>query len=373
LPEAWREVRIGLDVHVLNGPSQGTASSWSNLLRHLSPLHEYRLYSFDPALTARLFPEPHFVHCRIPIHQPHVRIQLVYPWLARRDHCDVFHVNYYGPLLGAPGLVVTIHDVIYLDFPEYAPAGWRRRTSVLGSLSAWAARQITTVSEYSKSRITERFGVPADKISVVPNGLSQEWTDPDGAAIAAAWARLAPRVPDRFLLAVGRLDPRKNLPLSARVTRELRRLKLVDGLVVVGPDDFGGPAIRRAWAADGTAELVTHFSGLHTSELQALYAHASCLLFLSLAEGFGLPLLEAMAMGTPVVASNRTAMPEVCGDAACLVDPADEEAVVTATRSVLSDEAVRARFVDRGRSRVALYGSDRSARQMLEVYRRAAG
>jgi len=366
-------VRIGLDVHVLNGPPQGTASAWRNLLRHLAPPHEYRLYSFDPALTARLFPEPHFVHCRIPIHQPHVRIQLVYPWLARRDHCDAFHVNYYGPWLGAPGLVVTIHDVIYLDFPAYAPPGWRRRTAVLGSLSAWAARQITTVSEYSKRRITERFGVPADKISVVPNGLSREWTDPDGAAIAAAWTRLAPRLPDRFLLTVGRLDPRKNLPLTARVTRELRRLKLADGLVVVGSDDFGGSVIRHDWAADGTSELVTHLSELNTPELQALYLHAKCLLFLSLAEGFGLPLLEAMAMGTPVVASNRTAMPEVCGDAACLVDPADEEAVVAATRSVLSDEALRARFVDRGRSRVALYASDRSARQMLEVYRRAAG
>jgi len=161
LPEAWREVRIGLDVHVLNGPPQGTASAWRNLLRHLPPLHEYRLYSFDPALTARLFPERHFVHCRIPIHQPHVRIQLVYPWLARRDHCDAFHVNYYGPWLGAPGLVVTIHDVIYLDFPEYAPAGRRRQMALLGSLSARAARQITTVSEYSKRRIIERFGVRA--------------------------------------------------------------------------------------------------------------------------------------------------------------------------------------------------------------------
>jgi len=364
-------VRIGLDVHVLNGPPQGTASAWRNLLCHLPPTHEYRLYSFDPALTARLFPESHFVHCRIPIRQPHVRIQLVYPWLARRDHCDAFHVNYYGPWLGAPGLVVTIHDVIYLDFPQYAPAGRRRQMAVLGSLSARAARQITTVSEYSKRRITEQFGVRAERISVVPNGLGREWTEPDRAAVAAAWVRLAPQVPERFVLSVGRLDPRKNLPLTARVTRELRRLKLVDGLVVVGSDDFGGPGIRRAWAADGTAELVTHFSGLHTPELQALYAHAKCLLFLSVAEGFGLPLLEAMAMGTPVVASNRTALPEVSGDAASLVDPADEEAAVAAARLVLSDDVVRAAFVERGRSRLTLYGGDRTAQQMLDVYQRA--
>lgn len=366
-------MRIGIDVHVLNGPPQGTASVWLNLLRHLPPTHEYRLYSFDPALTARLFPEPHFVHCRIPIHQPHVRIQLVYPWLARRDHCDAFHVNYYGPWLGAPGLVVTIHDVIYLDFPEYAPAARRWRMGVLGRLSARAARQITTVSEYSKRRITERFGVADEKVSVVPNGLSREWTEPDRRAIAAAWGRIGSRVPLRFVLSVGRLDPRKNLPLAARVTRALRDLGLADGLVVVGPEDFGAPAIRRAWAADGTAGLVTHLTGLDTPELQALYAHAGCLLFLSVAEGFGMPPLEAMALGTPVVASNRTVLPEVCGDAALLVDPGDEQAVVAAARSVLSDEAVRAALVDRGRHRVAQFAGDRMARQMVEVYRRAAG
>ncbi len=366
-------MRIGIDVHVLNGPPQGTASVWLNLLRDLPPTNEYRLYSFDPALTARLFPESHFVHCGIPIHQPHVRIQLVYPWLARRDRCDAFHVNYYGPWLGAPGLVVTIHDVIYLDFPMYAPAVGRRRMAFLGRLSARAARQVTTVSEYSKRRITERLGVAAERISVVPNGLGREWTEPDGAAIAAAWARLAPRVPERFVLTVGRLDPRKNLPLTARVTRELRRQGLADGLVVVGSDDFGGAGIRRAWQEEGTADLVVHLTGLDTAELQALYARARCLLYLSLAEGFGMPLLEAMAMGTPVVASNRTVMPEVCGDAALLVDPVDEEAVVAAARAVLSDEPVRAALVDRGRCRAAQYRSDRTARQMVDVYRRAAG
>jgi len=345
---------------------------WLNLLPHLPPTHEYRLYSFDPVLTARLFPEAHFVHSRIPIHQPHVRIQLVYPWLARRDRCDAFHVNYYGPWLGARGLVVTIHDVIYLDFPEYAPAGRRRQMAVLGPLSARAARQLTTVSEYSKRRITERFDVPPAKISVVPNGLGREWTEPDGAAIAAAWARLAPRVPERFVLTVGRLDPRKNLPLTARVTRELRRLRLAEGLVVVGSEDFGGAGIRRTWQEDGTAKLVVHLVGLSTVELQALYARARCLLYLSLAEGFGMPLLEAMAMGTPVIASNRTVMPEVCGDAALLVDPGDEEAVVAAARSTLSDDAVRAGLVDRGRARAARYAGDRIAQEMLKVYRRAA-
>ena len=370
--EAWRDMRIGIDVHVLNGPPQGTASVWLNLLPELPSTHEYRLYSFDPRVTARLFPQAHFTHARIPLRSPYLRIPVVYPWLARRDDCDVFHVNYFGPWFGVPGVVVTIHDLIYIDFPQYAPAARRLQFATLGLLTARAAREITTVSQYSKGRIIERFGVSGEGITVVPNAIGRAWLQPDRAAVGAAWARLGPRLPERFVLTVGRLEPRKSFPQAARVARALRSLGLVDGLVVVGPEDFGGPAIRREWVSDGTLDLVTHLCALDVVELQALYSHARCLLLLSLAEGFGIPILEAMAMGTPVVASNRTAFPEVCGDAARLVDPADEEEVVAATRNVLTDEALRVGLAERGKARAQLHNGERSAKQLVTVYERAA-
>ncbi len=366
-------MRVGIDVHVLNGPSQGTASVWMNLLPHLPSTHEYWLYSFDPGVTQRLFPGPHFVHKRIGVHQPFVRVPLLYPWLARRDRCDVFHVNYYGPLLGASGLVVTIQDLIYLDFPEFAPTSRRLQMRFLGRLSAWAARQVTTASAYSRNRLVALFGIPEKRVTVVPNGLGPEWTTVDAEVVATAWRLMAPRVPRRFLLAVGRLDRRKNFPLAARVTRALQRLGLVEGLVVVGPHDFGGDEIRRAWRTDGTASLVTHLEGLSVVELQALYAHSQGLLFLSLAEGFGMPLLEAMAMGTPVVASNRTAVPEICGDGAVIVDPDDESSVVEAARRVVDDPTLREDLVARGRVRVGGYTAAQAAQQMLDVYSRACG
>ncbi len=365
-------MRIGIDVHVLNGPPQGTASVWLNVLPHLPRTHEYWLYSFDPRMTARLLPGAQFVHRPIPVKQSHIRIQFVYPWLARRDQCDAFHVNYFGPWLGAPGLVVTIHDLVYLDFPQFAPPGQRRRWALLGRLSARRARRITTDSHYWKRRIVDQFGVPAEKVAVVPPSLGREWLAPDRPAIAEAWTRIASRVPLRFVLSIGRLDPRKNFPLAARVTRILRDMDLADGLVVVGPEDFGATDIRRAWSRGGNADLVTHLEGLSTHELQALYVHARCLLFLSMAEGFGMPLLEGMALGAPVVASNRTAMPEVCGDAALLVDPGDEEAVVAAARSVLSDQILRAGLVARGLRRATEFGGDRMAEQLVDVYRAAA-
>ena len=213
--------------------------------------------------------------------------------------------------------------------------------------------------------------MPADKVAVVSPGLSSEWLEPDRGAIADAWTRIASRVPPRFVLTVGRMDPRKNFALAARVTRVLRTMGLADGLVVVGPEDFGSADIRHAWTRDGTDDLVTHLHGLSTHELQALYGHARCLVFLSMAEGFGMPLLVAMALGTPVLASNRTVMPEVCGDGALLVDPANQEAVVDAARTVLGDEAARAALVERGRSRVAMFTSERMARELLGVYESA--
>src|SRR5260221_5181138 len=113
-------MRIGLDVHVLSGPHQGTSSVWYNLLREFSSEHEYVLYSFTPAELKRQFPQSHFIHRQIPRIPAPARIQFAFPYVARRDNCDVFHSNYYGPIVGGPPLVLHVHDLIYRDFTEYS-------------------------------------------------------------------------------------------------------------------------------------------------------------------------------------------------------------------------------------------------------------
>jgi glycosyltransferase involved in cell wall biosynthesis len=366
-------MRIGIDVHVLNGPAQGSASLLVSLLRSLPPKHDYFLYSFAPDETRALFPESHFSHRRIPLRQPHLRIQLLYPLLARRDRCDVFHAQYYGPLVGVPGLVLTIHDVIYLDFPAFAPGARRWQARTLGRLCARVARQIITDSHYCKERIVYHYGVPADRVTVIYGGLDHTWLEPDRQAIARAWSDLRHRVPARYLLTVGRMDPRKNFVLAARVTSRLHKLGLTDGLVLVGPDDFGAPALQTQLQREGLDGLVVRLSDLAPAQIQALYQNAQCLLFLSLAEGFGLPPVEAMAMGAPVIASNRTSVPEVCGEGAVILDPNDEAAVAAAARRILSDSGYRAALVARGQARVRAFRAAAMTEQVLEVYRKAAG
>lgn len=365
-------MRIGLDVHVLTGPPQGTGTVWKALLPSLPPEHEYVLYSFDAERTRAMFPQPQFEHRTIPLRQPYLRIQLLYPWLARRDRCDVFHANYYGPLLGAPGLVLTFHDVLYLDFPDMAPWARRKQFALLGRASARAAREIITDSAYARERLVHHFDVAPEKVTVVYPGLDPRFLAPDEARIERAWAGLASRLPARYLVGIGRLDPRKNVVLSARIARQMQREGLTDGLVWVGPDDFGAGAIRQQLRADGLEGVVHRLTDLSPVELQAVVRHADALVFLSVAEGFGYPPLEAMALGTPAVASNRTSVPEVCGDGALLVDPDDVEASLAAVRAVLTDAELRTALQVRGQARARRFTGDEMAHRTLEVYGRAA-
>ncbi len=365
-------MRIGLDVHVLNGPHQGTTSVWMNLLSDLPPTHEYVLYSFDPDAVSRRFPQSHFIHRRIPRMPAAARIGIAFPLMTRRDGCAVFHANYYGPLVGGPPLVLQVHDLISLDFPQYSPGMRTAMFDTLSRASAHAAKRVVTDSEWSKERIIAHYHLPADRIDVVPLGLDASWRCPSEPAIESAWDQLQSRVPSRFALSVGRLDPRKNFAQTARAVRMLVDRGELDGLVIVGPDDFGATRIRAEMERDGTAGLVTHLSALDTASLQALYRHASCLLYLSLAEGFGLPLIEAMSMGTPIVASNRTSIPEVVGDAGSIVDPENAEEIVSALAGLLSSPRLRDSSIARGKARAKQFDGTVTASRMIDVYAAAA-
>ena len=253
-------------------------------------------------------------------------------------------------------------------FPEYSTGVRSALFATLSRASAHAAKRVVTDSEWSRQRIVAQYGVPADRVDVVPLGLEDAWRNPSESAIASAWKELKSRVPRRFALSVGRLDPRKNFAQTARVVRTLVDRGELDGLVIVGPEDFGASRIRAEMEREGTSSIVTHLSGLDTASLQALYRQASCLLYLSLAEGFGLPLIEAMAMGAPIVASNRTSIPEVAGDAGLIVDPDNTADAVSAVASVLASPELRASMIARGKARLKHFDGKAAASRMIEVY-----
>jgi glycosyltransferase involved in cell wall biosynthesis len=219
------------------------------------------------------------------------------PRAARRDdvlHCTTFR----GPLRARPPLVVTLHDLSFLRHPETLPVWHRLSGRALAGPVARRADAVVAVSEFTAREAVELLGVPRERIRVVPNGVEEAFA-PDGPAAEGGYA-----------LAVGTLEPRKNL---ARVVEAARLAGVV--LRVAGGKGWGGVD------APGWVGFVDD------DELAALYRGARCLVYPSLYEGFGIPVLEAMACGTPVVTSRGGATEETAGGAAVLVDPLDVESI----------------------------------------------
>ncbi len=264
--------------------------------------------------------------------------------LARRARgLDVLHCpTYRAPVHSSVPVVVTVHDLAVFRFPE-AFGRWTRaysRRAVPRALRA--ARLVLTVSEFTKREVGELLGVPEERVRVVPNGVEPVFR-PDGAA-----------EPGDYVLAVGTLEPRKNLPRLAEAARSLG----VE-LRVVG---------ARGWG-DVPLENVTLLGEVGDEELARLYRGARCLAYPSLYEGFGIPVLEAMACGTPVVTSDRPGTAETAGGAAVLVDPLEPEAIAAG----IEDAAARREELrPLGLERARAFTWKRAATLNAEAYCEAA-
>lgn len=331
--------RIGIDAHVLDGKYQGTRSWLETVLDHLpaapgAEAHEWVIYTADPAGTARRFPWPGYRHRRITAHGSVPRLLAFWPAARRRDGLDALVTQYIAPPFAARGFrqIVVIHDLLFESDPRFFPTAMRWRLRLLCRFSARRAAAVLTVSRHSAAEIARRYGVPAARILVAPNAPAA-LPAPSAEDRAAAQA-LAP-----FLLWVGRLEPRKNLPLALAATERARAHGA--RLVVVGREDHGASGAAMA-AALGAAPGIVHLRDVTPARLAALYAEAAALVFPSLGEGFGIPVIEALAAGTAVIASNRGAIPEAGGALAQYVDPGAPDAA--ARMAALVEQALQGRL-----------------------------
>jgi glycosyltransferase involved in cell wall biosynthesis len=238
-------------------------------------------------------------------------------------------------------------------------------------LSARLADRVIAVSETVARDVRRYLPAAAPKLHVVREGVSGRFAPAPDGAVAACRARYGLTRP--YLLHVGRLDPGKNLRVLLLALATLRDQGLPHDLVLAGPSGWKHDGFYRLLRDLGLSDRVKALGYVPDEEMAALYSGADVFVFPSLYEGFGLPPLEAMACGTPVVASSRSAMPEVLGDAALLVEPQDVSAVTGAVRRVLEDGALRSRLREAGLQRAAGYSWEAAARATVEVYRRAAG
>ncbi|NPV88361.1 glycosyltransferase family 4 protein [Coprothermobacteraceae bacterium] len=263
--------------------------------------------------------------------------------------------------------VVTVHDVIPLIEPE----AFTKRNRVYWSF-VWSSLHrvdaVITVSEWSKRDIVTRLRVDPDRVNVVYPALR---FSPTGAETASGVASTLTkyRIRKPYILYVGTLEPRKNVPTLLKAFKRLLEVLTDDlQLVIVGKTGWLFQDVFRTTEELGLQEKVVFTGFVPTSELPALYSSASVFVFPSLYEGFGLPPLEAMAFGVPVVVSNRASLPEVVGDAGILVDPTDPEEIAFQIKRVLEDSQLREVLGRKGLERAARFSVERLAKETLKVY-----
>jgi glycosyltransferase involved in cell wall biosynthesis len=287
-------------------------------------------------------------------------VQLELPFWARDT--TLWSMTNTGPLLHRRH-IVTIHDVAFLEHPEWFSPRFAAWYGFLLPRLARRAARILTVSEFSRRRLVETVGADPERISVIHNGVNPRFTPAARDVVESVVDRLG--VPRKYVLALGSLEPRKNLVGLLKAWKLVLSRRNVDKdtfLVVTGGQ---GKAFRKL-ALRSLPERVAFTGYIDDKFLPALYSGASAFVYPSLYEGFGLPPLEAMACGVPVVTSTSTAIPEVTGDAALLVDPGDEESIAYGLQAALEDTALREKLRVAGFERVKLYKWEYSARKALK-------
>ena len=366
-----RVLKIAIDARKLRDYGIGTYIR--NLLRHLSRIDsrtEYVLFcrGADCAATEEL--GDNFRAVPEPARPYSASEQLRIPMDLRREGIDLFHAPHYVlPPLTPCKSVVTIHDCIHLRFPQYLP---NRLAYAYARSSLWFAthrsNRVLTVSEASKRDILRYFHVPEGKIDVIYNAIDERFGEPPA-------PEEIERVRDRYqlnapyVLYAGNIKPHKNLERLIEAFHMLRRGDLEHvKMLIIGDEISKYATLRRAVHRYKLHKHVRFFGFVPDKTLAVFYRLARAFVFPSLYEGFGLPPLEAMASGTPVITSNISSLPEVVGDAALLIDPYDASAIADAMRRVLLDSDLRDDLRQRGLRRVSEFSWERSVRRVREIY-----
>jgi glycosyltransferase involved in cell wall biosynthesis len=290
---------------------------------------------------------------------------------AARAGVDCLHVQYAAPIGYSGPLVVTVHDLGFLHLPRTFPRGLRMALRVLVPRAVDRASRIITGSDFCARDIRVRYGVDAGKVTVIPLGTASAFRPRPSAETAPVLARYGLR--PGFFFSLGRLNRRKNLErlLIAYERFRTRRAPEVP-LVIAGKPDHGTRDLRRRARRSAAGEGVIFAGLVPEADLPYFYAGSAGFVYPSLFEGFGLPVIEAMACGAPVICSDRAALPELVGEAGLLVDPHDIDALAGAMARLVGDATLAAQLGERGRARSTRYSWRETARRTLAVYREVA-
>ncbi|MCL6544778.1 MAG: glycosyltransferase family 4 protein [Bryobacteraceae bacterium] len=365
-------MRVAIDAHTIGLRKSGNESYIRNLLAAMGRLGaevELLAYVTSRNLQTR-FPEARLHEVS---RNPVRRLGWDLPRLLRQDCPDVLHVQYTAPLGCPVPLVVSVHDVSFAEHPEYFP-GWRRRQlQITVRRTVRRAARLVTGSEFSRQAIAGHYGLNPEWIDVVPIAAAPVFR-PMRTELARSRVMQRYQVTAPYVLTVGDLQPRKNQSALVRAFAEAARARpeLPHHLVVAGKEGWRGREVKEAARRSGVAERI-HFTGhVEDEALVELYNGCDVFVFPSLYEGFGIPVLEAMACGRAVACSGSTALPEVADSAAILFDPRSISQMAQAILDLLLYPELRARMERLGRRRAGQFDWGQTAARMLQIYREAA-
>jgi len=369
-------MNVGIDSHSAEREGEGNSTYCRGLVSALvddSGVDDFTLFAADPAhvFYGSLKGGGRSRVVRVAQGAGIARLAFALGWAATRSRVDCLHTQYFAPLGHRGPLVLTVHDLGYLHVPEAFPRGLRVALRVLVPWSVARATHIITDSEFSRQDIVGRYGVGANRITVIPAAALGTFrpSPPDATTKVLSRYDLKPG----FVFSLGRLNRRKNLSRLIHACTLLRDRGMGKlQLVIAGKPDFGAQVVLAQAHNRGQDGTVRWVGLLPEKDLSAFYSGAAAFVYPSLFEGFGLPILEAMACGAPVVASNRAAMPELLGDAGLLVDPEDVQTMADSIAQIIDDRAFAGELSQRGLARSRQYSWAATAQRTLAVYHGAA-
>lgn len=361
-------MRIAVDAHALGTGAGGNET----FVRAV--LHGLRLASPDADILA-LVQEPGCEEAGLtagfPAHMlkyqnAWLRVPFALPRALREVKADLLHAQYIAPPICPCPFVVTLHDMVWKRFPHTLPFLTRNRLAALVPGSLRRARRVFVVTEAMRREAMAIYGVPESRIDVVPNAVDPIFRP--AAQEERAAIRTKYKLPDKFVLYVGAIHPRKNVARLARAVESLARRGLPHALVLVG---------KQGWGLRDTVEAISPLQRdgrlvvtdyVPIEDLPGLYSCADAFAYLSLYEGFGLPVVEAMACGTPVFISSDPALIEVSGGAASTCNPLEQDDIDAHLYQILTDEVLRSRLHREGPVQAARYTVEATGRAAWQGY-----
>ncbi len=363
-------MRIAIDARLVSYLQGGTTQYIIRLVRALAGMQgddQILLLESRKGSAGEVWP-PSVQRHKLATPPHHPREQVALPIELLRFPVDVLHSpDFIPPFRRRCRSVITVHDLAYLRFPHLlTPESAHYYGQVARAVQS--ADQIIAVSHATKRDLLELLSADPEKITVVPSGVSQECRPLEPQEIEHRRRDMG--LPERYILFVGTLEPRKNLPTLLRAFARVWKAHRVP-LVVVGGKGWLYDELFQVKEELGLGDEVRFVGSVAAPQLVYYYNCATCLVLPSLYEGFGHPVLEAMACGTPVIASNVSSLPEIAGEAALLVSPEDVEGLAAALGRLLADGGLRQRLIGLGLQRAAAFTWEQTARQTLGVYHKA--